>query len=486
MRRRHPGPIAPALAAVLGMVLLGGCMVGPDFVRPPPPDEAGYAAPALHGPTDDLAQRFSADATLPPDWWRLFASPVLDAQVERALAHSPTLAAATAALRQSEDALRAGQGAYWPQVELDAGATRERSAPAASGSSLPGSVFSVYTAGAGVRYAIDLFGRRARRTEALGAAVEVQRQQRHAAYLALTANVVQTTIACAAYEDQARLIDEALELQREQLRALQAQERGGTAGHASVLQQEAQIAATQATRAPLRQRLEQARHLLAVLEGASPGDWVPPALRLDELKLPHELPLSLSSALVRQRPDILAAEAQLHQASAEVGVATAALYPDISLGASYLDAGSRWNRLPAANGRFWSVGPSVTLPLFEGGALHYAERAAEEAHGQALAAYRQTVLEAFGQVADRLVAIAQDAELDRAEADALDAARRALALTRAQERAGLAAGVDRLGAEVQARVAAIARLQALALRHQDTVALYAALGGGWWNGAEAP
>ena len=241
------------------------------------------------------------------------------------------------------------------------------------------------------------------------------------------------------------------------------------------------IAANQALLAPLEQKVSQAEDLLATLEGVTPSKVFLPDIEVTELSLPGDLPVSLPSDLVRQRPDILAAEAQLHTASASIGVATAAMFPSISLSGTYGISGSTFSNLSASSGRFWSIGPSATIPLFQGGTLWYTRKAAIDAFQQSQASYRQTVLGAFAQVADSLKALEHDAEALQAQVEAQRASGEALNLLKDGYRAGLVAYLDVLTADVQFHEATIAYLQAVAQRHQDTVALFVALGGGWWN-----
>jgi NodT family efflux transporter outer membrane factor (OMF) lipoprotein len=493
MTMRSRQPLMPRGAALLtgclilssgSPALLGGCAVGPDFVRPAAPAATGYTREAQAAATiaaDGVAQGFSADTELPAEWWRLFKSAPLDATVQRALVNSPTLQAAEASLRQSRDNLRAGDGLFYPQTDAGLGATRARSAPAQDGSSSPGSVFNVATASGGIAYVLDVFGGERRAVEGLGAQVEVQRFAGKAAYLTLSANVVDTCIARAAYVAQARATEELIELETDQLRSIEAQVRAGASPYANLLSQRSLISANQALLAPLQQKISQAGHLLALLGGDLPGQATLPDIELGSLALPTDLPLSLPSDLVRQRPDILSAEAQLHAASAEIGVATAALFPSFSLSATYGAAGSSLGKLFGAAGRFWSVGPSLTAPLLHGGSLRAQRQAAIDAFDVQQAHYRQAVLSAFGEVADALKALEHDARSLQAQGDAQRAAAEALGLLQANYRAGLVAYIDVLGADVQLHTAAIARLQAVAQRHQDTVALFVALGGGWWN-----
>lgn len=486
MSPRRPFSV-PALAALVTL-LLGACTLGPDFERPPAPDAGHYAdtPPAqttvsAHG----TAQRLSHDAALPADWWRGLDAPELNALVEQALAHNPSLQAAEASLRRSQYNLLAGSGVFYPQLNLSAAGNRERSAPQVNGSALPSSIFNVSTLGVSVGYALDFFGLQRRTVEGLQAQADEQQALARAARLSLVANVVNTSIARSAYQAQIDATAAMTGLQRQQLALTETQLRAGTAAYASVLSLRSQIAGNEAALEPLRQKRDQAEHLLDSLSSETPRPQALPLIPLQRYALPATLPLSLPSELVRQRPDILAAEAELHTASAAVGVATASLFPSISLNASYGVAGNAFGNLSGPTQRFWSVGPSVNLPLFQGGSQWYGRQAALAALEQARGSYRQTVLNAFAQVADCLTALDHDARALKAGEDALEAARGALRLSEASYRAGLGAYLDLLSADIQLRQADIARLQALALREQDTVALFVALGGGWWQAQTA-
>ena len=473
--------------------MLSACTSGPDFIRPVPPEADRYTREQPTVTTvaaDGQAQHFMPGAEIVADWWGLFKSEPLNAVVQQAIANSPTLQAAEASLRQSQDNLRAGDGVFYPQLAAGFDGSRARSAPIQQGSPAPGTIFNVVTLSGTISYALDIFGGERRTVEGLQAQTDYQRNLNKAAYLTLTANVVNTTIARAAYAAQIRTTEQLIEMEKLQLHATEAQIRAGTAPYSNVLSIRGLIAANQASLAPLKQKISQTEHLLATLEGVVPSKVTLPDIELSGLSLPLNLPVSLPSDLVRQRPDILAAEAQLHVASANIGVATAAMFPSFSLSGTYGKAGSSMGNLFSGNGQFWSIGPSVSLPLFQGGRLWYGKQAAIDAYQQSQANYRQTVLGAFAQVADVLKALEHDAEALQAQAEAQQVAGEALNLLQTNYRAGMVAYLDVLAADVQFHQASIAYLQAVAQRHQDTVALFVALGGGWWNGqrssAEAP
>jgi len=472
---------------LLVAALLGGCALGPDFVRPALPEVDRYTqepTAAETGQADGISQHFLTGAALSADWWRLFKSATLDAAVKQALLNNPTLQAAEASLRESQDNLRAGDGVFFPWLDAGLGGERARSAPVQQGSQTASTIFNVVTASGTISYPLDIFGGERRTVEGLGAQVDQQRYLAKAAYLTLSANVVNACIARAAYTAQIQATEQLIVLETEQLHGIEAQVHAGTEPYANLLSQRSLIAGNQALLAPLAQKMSQADHLLALLEGTSPSQAALPDIALFDLTLPQDLPLSLPSELVRQRPDILAAEAQLHASSANIGVATAAMFPSISLSATYGKTGSSLGKLLGAGGLFWSVGPSLAAPLFHGGSLWYGRKAAIDANQVQLANYRLTVLTAFGQVADVLNALGHDAQALRAQVDSRAAAAEVLVLLQANYRAGLVAYLDVLAADVQFHSASISYLQAVAQRQQDTVALFVALGGGWWNAPE--
>ena len=485
--RKSTSSLVHVMLLAWSLALAGGCAVGPDFVRPAPPDTDRYTPepqPSAALVADGHAQQFTPGAALPSDWWRRFGSTQLDVVVWQAVTNNPTLQATEASLRQSQDNLRAGYGVFYPQLEADVSGTRQRVSAAQTGSQTSGHTFSLVTAGGTVNYALDVFGGSRRTVESLRAQADYQRYESQAACVTLTANVVNTCIARAAYAAEIRATEQLIALETEQLQLAEVQVRAGTLAYAGVLSLRTLIAANQALLAPLRQSVSQTEHLLATLEGVNPSQVVLPDIDLAGLLLPADLPVSLPSDLVHQRPDILAAEAQMHAASAKIGVATAALFPSINISGTYGTAGSSFGNisaLTAASGQFWSIGPSATIPLFQGTSLWFGRQAAIDVYHQSQAAYRATVLAAFAQVADSLTALEQDAAALQARVDARRADGEALELLRANYQAGLIAYSDVLTAEVQFHEDTLTYLAGVGQRHQDTVALFVALGGGWWN-----
>ncbi|MDE2624353.1 MAG: efflux transporter outer membrane subunit [Betaproteobacteria bacterium] len=467
-------PVLPAL-------LLAGCALGPDFRAPAAPDSERYLAqqePSSTLAADGRSQQFERAANPQAQWWQAFASPALDALVTRGLARSASLEAAQASLRQSARALEAGYGVFYPQLNGAVGATREKFSPVLFGSSSPGPTFNLFTLSASVGYALDVFGGQRRLVEGLAAQRDVQAAQLAGSTLALAGNLVNTAIARAAYQAELEETQALLALLRQQVKLAQAQADAGTAPYGTVLALQAQLAQGEGTLPPLRQKADQADHLLATLSGVLPSQWQDPPLAFSVLSLPGHLPLSLPSELVRRRPDIQAAEATFHAAGAAVGVATAAQFPSFNLSAAYGQYSTSTGTLLAGNGNFWNLGVDVAAPLFDGGTLRARRQAAEETYAQSAALYRQTVLDAFGQVADVLRALEHDAEVLQAALQAQSAAESSARLLQANEQAGLASGLQVLAAQVQVRQANLAVLQARAVRLQDTTAYFLALGGG--------
>ena len=461
---------------------LVACAVGPDFVSPSAPQNAAYLKNGLPKEAltaDGKSQSLISGTISDSRWWEMFKADSLNAIVDEALKQNASLQASEANLLQSQDLLRAGYGIFFPQVSARLGASRNSIAPIESGLPSSGSIFNLSTASANVSYVLDVFGGERRQVETLRAQVDFQKYSTDAAYLILSANVVNTSIARAAYLEQIKSTEELIALEKDQLKVAQAQVTGGTAAYATVLSIQTLIAGNEASIAPLRQRVSQAEHLLAVLEGVDPSHVNLSDITLESLTLPSDIPVSLPSELVRARPDILAAEAQMHVASADVGVATANMYPSISLNAGYGVANNSFASLSGPSQQFWTIGPSINIPIFAGGSLYYAKQAAIDAYQQTQASYRQTVLTAFSQVADCLTALEHDAQALQGQSDARRYAADALKLQQISYNAGLVDYLSVLVADVQYHQASIAYLQALAQRYQDTVALYVALGGGW-------
>jgi len=403
----------------------------------------------------------------------------------QSVANNPTLQAAQASLRQSEDNLRAGYGIFFPQLSAGFQPTRQQFSPARFGQSTGPSTFNLYTFTTTVSYILGVFGGERRTVEGLGAQVDVQYYNAQGTYLTLSGNIVNAMVAEAAYQAEIEATEQIIGFLEEQTRITAAQARAGTVPYSNLLSIQSQLATTEATLPPLRQQLAHTRHLLATLAGQAPADWAPPRVTFSELKLPDDLPVSLPSDLVRQRPDILVAEAQLHSASAQIGVATAAMLPNFDLTANYGLNSTTLSTLFASNADFWTLGASLATPVIQGPTLWFQRKAAIDAYQQALANYRQTVLAALAQVADALDALQHDAEVLDAESQAFSTAAEALHLIQANYQAGTVNYLQVLIADFQYQQADLGYIQAMGQRLQDTAALFVALGGGWWSSPES-
>jgi NodT family efflux transporter outer membrane factor (OMF) lipoprotein len=467
---------------------LTACAVGPDYHAPDAPAAGIYTEKPQPEQTDTApvgggdAQRFEVGAKISAEWWTLFGSPELDKLMRAALVGQPTLAAAQAALRQAEENLNAQYAVLYPSVDASLGAKRQRVTGAAFGTSaIPTSIFNLYNASVNVSYSIDLAGGARRELEALRAGIDFQRFQLEAAYLSLTANIATTAFREASLREQVRATREITDSQARQLDVVEKQFALGAVSRADVLAQKAQLAQTLANLPPLEKALAQTRNQLAVLIGKFPGEARLPELDLAAFQLPKTLPVSLPSDLVRQRPDIRAAEATLHQTNARVGVAEALMFPQLTLSGSYGYASTSASNLFDPGNRLWSIGAGLLQPIFHAGQLAAQKRGAVAAYDQAFAQYQLTVLGAFQNVADVLLALEFDAVALKAQAEAEVAARESLEVTRAQLQFGSANYLALFNAQRQYEQAKISLVQAQAARYADTAALFQALGGGWWQ-----
>jgi len=474
--------------AVAAAALLSGCAVGPDYRAPDAPAVDLYTEKPQPEQTETAgvrggeAQRFEIGAKISAEWWTLFGSSELDELMRAALAGHPTLAAAQAALRQAEENLNAQYAVLYPSVDAGLGAKRQRISGASFGNpAIPGSVFNLYNASVNVSYAIDVAGGARRELEALRAGIDFQRFQLEATFLSLTGNIATTAFREASLRKQILATRDIAESQELQLRLVEKQFAVGAISRSDVLAQRAQLAQTRANLPPLEKALGQTRNQLAVLIGKFPGEASLPELDLSAFQLPQDLPLSLPSDLLRQRPDIRAAEAILHQTNARIGVAQALMFPQLTLSGSYGVASTTSSNLFDPGKVIWNIGANVLQPIFHAGQLQARKRGAEAAYDQAFAQYQQTVLGAFQNVADVLFALEFDAVALKAQADAEAAARESLDMTVKQLQFGSASQLALLNAQRQYEQARIGLVQAQAARYADTAALFQALGGGWWQ-----
>ena len=469
-------------------LLLIGCTVGPDFVRPLPPDVAHYTqAPlspiaATANVVGGESQRFVDGQDVPAGWWELFESPELNALVERALKANPDLKAAQAALMVAHENVLAQRGASFPTVSAGFAASRSKTSAEISPTPSSGALlFNLFTPEVSVSFVPDVFGLNRRLVESLTAAEQQTRFELAATYLALTANVVVAAVQEAGVREQIRTTRELIVADEKSLDIVRQQETRGYATRLDVAAQESQVAQASATLPPLLKQLAQQRDLLATLSGALASDGLPEEFRLSHLKLPRALPLSVPSRLIEQRPDVRQAEENLHIASAQIGVAVANRLPTFTITADIGASALTLSGLTSSDAGFWDLGAQVTQPIFQGGTLMHRERAARAAYLQAREQYRSAVIVAFQNVADSLAALEHDADALGAAAASTEAAKVTLDVVRAQQRAGYANYVQLLSAEETYQTAVTGQVQAQINRFADTAALFQALGGGWGN-----
>src|SRR5271156_3257578 len=479
------------LAAPLTLLLLAACAVGPNFKRPAAPQVSDYTAHpqsstvATADTAGGAAQRFAKGGDLAADWWTLFHSAALNALIDQSLERNPDLKAAQAALSVAREAVLAQRGVYYPSVVADFSATRQRQSEQISPTLNSNTfLFNLFTPEVTVSYLPDVFGLNRRTVESLQAQEQRVRFQMLATYTTLTSNVVVTAIQAGSRRMQVDATRRLIAGNTEALQILRHQLTKGYASQLDVSAQELQLAQLAATLPPLMKQLAQLHDLLAALTGRFPSEAPDESFDLATLQLPEELPVSLPSALVAQRPDVLQAEANLHDASAKIGIAIANRLPNIVLTANAGSTAAAMDQLFTSGTGFWGVGAAATAPLFQGGALLHQERAAKAAYVQAAEQYRSTVLTAFQNVADTLTALEQEAKGLKASAAAADAAKVTLDLAQRQLQDGYAGYLALLSAEQAYQQSRINLVQAQANRYADSAALFQALGGGWWHRAD--
>ena len=503
-----------AAAFVIG-VLLSACAVGPDFLRPEPPKKAGYAPKSLPAGTASAAvyggdvQHFIEGRDIPFDWWTAFQCPALNALVEQALRANPTIEQAKAALKQAQEYVYAQQGYFYPTVQASYEYARYKVAGNLAASVAPGVqgngtaitafqnptnnptveggrhnkplFFGFHTAQFTVGYTPDVFGLNRREVESLEAQAAVQRYELEATYITLAANVVAAAIQEVSVRTEIAAVNKIIEINTKGLELLRAQQKAGYAMGIDVAAQEAALAAAKALLPPLQSQFEQTRDLIRALVGNLPNEDVDQKFELSSLHLPTDLPLSIPSKLVEQRPDVGAAAEQLRQTNAEVGIAVANRLPIFSLTGATGGTATVFDQMFAPGGPFWTIIGNVTGTVFDGFTLLHQERAADQALYQAAAQYRSTVIAAYQDVADTLHALVSAADELSAANEAERAAKKTLDLTRAQMGAGYVNYLVLLQAEQTYEQALLTLVQAQTTRFGDTAALFEALGGGWWN-----
>jgi NodT family efflux transporter outer membrane factor (OMF) lipoprotein len=492
-RKSRVTAVTPALLATLALVITVGCAVGPNFKRPAAPNVPGYT-PSLPSTTSSSpgvsggeAQIFAPGRDIAGDWWTLFHSKPLNDLIERSLKNNPDLKSAQAALVVARENSLAQRGAYYPSVSGSFSATRAKTSDEISPvPSVTTFQYSLFTPEVSVSFVPDVFGLNRRTVESLKAQQEQARYVVAATNITLSSNVVAAAIQEASLRAQVDTTNELVKINTNMLDVLRKQFEKGYVGRLDVAAQEAQLAQIAATLPPLLKQLAQQRDLLAVLSGGFPSEDLIEKFELSSLQLPQELPLTLPSKLVEQRPDVLQAEENLHSASALIGVARANRLPSFNLTGDIGSMALAFGNIFSAGNGFRDATAGVTQPIFQGGTLMHKERAARAAYVQADEQYRSTVLTAFQNVADSLHALEQDADGLKAAVAARDAAKVALDLTMRQMQVGYVSYLALLNAEQAYQQAVINLVQVQSNRYADTAALFQALGGGWWNRADVP
>jgi NodT family efflux transporter outer membrane factor (OMF) lipoprotein len=484
---------SPRLSTTALCVAVSACAVGPNFKRPTPPDASGYGSAsqsqtATAESADGAAQRFVAGMDIPSEWWTMFRSPNLNRLIAQALSANPNVGAAQAGLRQAHELYLAQRTSFFPNVQGGFSADRAEfptntlTSPTVASSS----TYTLYTAQLTLSYAPDIFGATRRQVEIAKAQADSSRFQLEATYLTLSSNVVVTAIQEASLREQIATTERLLQLEHQLTGLVQQQRVLGTANDLDILSQQALEAQTAQSLPPLQKQLGQTRDALTALLGKLPSQEPPETFRLDELTLPADLPVSLPSKLVEQRPDVRQAEENMHMASAAVGVAIADLLPQFAISGDVGSSALTLGKLFTPYTGFWDAGASLTQTLFDAGALIHKKRAAEAALDQAAAQYRAAVILACQNVADTLRALESDADALKASAEAEQAAKKSFELAQRQRALGTISLVAVLNAEQAYNNSALVLIQARANRYADTAALFQALGGGWWNRKEEP
>jgi len=506
---RTPATLLAAASLAVAAAVTAGCAAGPDFHRPEPPKAVGYAPlplPPQTAASPDIAggdvQHFTA-ADISWQWWTLFQSPQLNALIEQAFKNNPTILNAQSALRQAQELVSAQRGFFYPTVAANYTFERQKVAGNLSSSVAPGVqgngteiapvqnlsgtphnqplYYNFQTAQLTVGYTPDVFGSNRRQVESLQAQAEAQRFGLEAAYMTLASNIVAAAIQEAALRAQREAVHAIVDENHKSLDILRRQFAAGYVMRAEVAAQEAQLAQAAALVPPLDKQLEQTRDLIRALAGNLPNQDVAATFNFEDMHLPRELPLTLPSKLVNQRPDVRAAESLLHSANAQVGVAVAARLPQFPITGAVGGTATEFSQMFASGGPFWNIIAGATAPLFDGGTLRHRQRAAEQALTQAATQYQSTVIAAYQNVADTLHAIYSDADGLEAAVQNERAMKIQLDIAQRQLTTGLVGELFLLQAQEAYQQAVINRIQAQGSRFGDSAALFMALGGGWWN-----
>jgi NodT family efflux transporter outer membrane factor (OMF) lipoprotein len=481
-------PLRPV--ALLLTVALAACKepVPPPTPVPPAPTAAGYGAVPPQTASADVsggaAQRFLTELDVPGQWWTLFHSAELNALVDEGLQANPDVAAAQAALRSAREAFDAQRSSAYPTAQGSASISRQQVplyyAPPLN-TNANEYVYGVHTAELDVAYTPDVFGNLRYQTATAAAQLDQDRYSVEATYLTLTSNIAAAAFTAASIRGQIDVTRRIIATQHRLLELTRATRTYAQSAGLDVLAQEAALRATEATLPALDKQLAQDRDALARLVGRAPSDDPAAAFDLATLHLPTDLPLSLPSQLILQRPDIAAAQAGVIAAGAQVGVAFTNRLPNFSITAQTATQALSLGGLFGAGSLLSTLTAAATTTFYDHGTLKHREAAALAAYDEAAATYRATVLNGLQNVADALAALRTDADALRLALRANETAAHALRITRDQDRYGEVSRLALLNAEQTDEQAELNVVQAQANRYADTAALFEALGGGWWN-----
>ncbi|WP_083664435.1 efflux transporter outer membrane subunit [Herminiimonas arsenitoxidans] len=508
--RQKSGHMQRRIVIAAAISLLAGCAVGPDYSRPELTPSKGFSPKPLPSATTASpvpggnSQHFVLSQDIQADWWTLFRSPQLNALVEKAFAANPTIESAQAALRVAQENVYAQRGFFFPTVQAGYSPARTKIAGNLGGNSpgLQGNgtnisttekssspfvgpvIYNFHTTQLTVGYTPDVFGGNRRQVESLEAEAKYQKLQLEAAYITLASNVTAAAIQEALLREQIAILNRIIESNTQSVELVQRQLKAGYASRLDLSMQQTTLQQAKEQLPPLQKQFEQTRNLLRALAGGMQDSDLPESFDLASLQLPENLPLSLPSQVIEQRPDVRAAEEQLRAASAQIGVALANRLPQFSIDGTWGGAANQFSQMFWSSGRFFELAANLSMPLFDGGVLRHRQRAAEESYKQAAAQYKETVITSFQNVADTLHAIHADAESFKLAADVADTTKTTLDLTQRQHARGYVDRLTLITAEQGYRQAALNVAQARATRLGDTAALFQALGGGWWNRAD--
>jgi NodT family efflux transporter outer membrane factor (OMF) lipoprotein len=481
--------------SALAFLTLSGCSVGPDFSTPQPPNVESFTPEKLTsigGPGKDRL-RLELEASVPQRWWETFHNDKLNKLIAAAIEYNPSIDAAEAAIKVAYFNAEAQKGAFLPTAMFGSNSQyywqntvmnfQNGNPTNPTGDALdPTTVFKPYglfLKQMSIIYNVDIWGANRRSVESLEAQTDQQRYLLEAIYIALTSNVAAAAVTEATLRGQIAAIQRVIVIEKEILQIIQGRVSVGSSSQAEFLMQQTALGQAMQMLPPLEKQLSQQRNLLTALAGQYSTAQVPETFNLDQLELPKSLPVSLPSTFVRQRPDIRAAEANMHAAAAQIGVAIAARLPNLTLAPQFGYGAFNFAQIFVPASGFYILGGAVAHTLFDGFSLLNQQKAAEAGLVLADAQYRQSVILAFQNVTDALRALQADTKAVKAARFTEDSARKNLTIASGQLKIGSISQIELLNAQQAYLTASVATVQAEGSRLADVVGLFMALGGGW-------